>query len=68
MQGISFTSLRVGKKYWLTNFGERYEFEILEAFSSQDYLLKDLYTLEQYHLSDLVSYGKGKDFELRDLS
>lgn len=67
MGGLSYSSLRAGKQYWLVNFGERFEFEILEVLHSQDFLLKDLNTLEQYKLSELTVYGKGQDFEIRDL-
>lgn len=67
MAGISYSSLRAGQKYWLTNFGERVEFEILEVLPPEDFKLKDLNTLETYLMSDLTSYGKGPDFEIRDL-
>ncbi|MFT4833920.1 MAG: hypothetical protein ACI83W_000605 [Marinoscillum sp.] len=67
MAGISYSSLRAGKKYWLTNFGDRYEFEIMEVLPSHDFKLKDLTTLETYLMSDLTRYGQGKDFEIRDL-
>lgn len=67
MGGIAYSSLRAGKKYWLKNFGERFEFEILEVLHADDFLLKDLNSLEVYRLSELTMYGKGKDFEIRDL-
>lgn len=67
MGGLAYSSLRVGKKYWLKNFGEKFEFEILEALHPQDFVLKDLNSLEHYRLSELTMYGKGKDFEIREL-
>ncbi|MFY0606934.1 MAG: hypothetical protein JXR10_09470 [Cyclobacteriaceae bacterium] len=67
MSGLSYSSLRAGKKYWLVNFGDKHEFEIMEVMSHNDFKLKDLHTLESYTLSDLTRYGKGKDFEIRDL-
>lgn len=67
MSGLAYSSLRAGKKYWLKNFGERFEFEILEVLYPQDFLLKDLNSLEIYKLSELTAYGKGKDFEIREL-
>ncbi|WP_421869248.1 hypothetical protein [Marinoscillum sp.] len=67
MAGISYSSLRAGQKYWLVNFGERYEFEILEVLPPEDFKLKDLNTLESYLMSDLTRYGRGQDFEIRDL-
>lgn len=67
MKGLSFSSLRAGKKYWLVNFGDRYEFEILEVLHPQDFKLKDINTLEYYQMSELTQYGKGEDFEIREL-
>lgn len=67
MSGLSYSSLRAGKKYWLINFGERFEFEIMEVLHPQDFVLKDLNTLEKYRLSELTLYGRGNDFEIRDL-
>ena len=68
MAGISYSSLRAGHKYWLINYGERYEFEILEVLPPEDFKLKDVNTLEYYFMSDLTRYGRGDDFEIRDLS
>ena len=67
MGGLSYTSLRAGRKYWLRNFGDLYEFEIMEVLYPQDFLLKDINTLETYKLSELTIYGKGNDFEIREL-
>ena len=67
MSGISYTSLRAGHKYWIVNFGEKIEFEILEVLYPLDFVIKDLTTLETSRLSDLTRYGKGQDFEIRDL-
>lgn len=66
-QGISFSSLRVGRKYWLKNYKEEYRFEILEITHPIDFLLKDLLTLETYKMSELIQFGKGNDFEIREL-
>jgi hypothetical protein len=64
---MSFDNIRVGKKYWLKNFGEKTEFQVQKAIGNNDYLLKDLYSLEVFKLSDLVKYGLGKDFELDEI-
>ena len=64
----SFNNLRVGKKFKLINFGETYEFEILEIMGNGDSKLKDIYSLEHYNLYDLIQFGKGEDFEIIDLS
>ena len=67
MKGIALSSLRVGKKYRLTNFGENNEFEIERVVDNHDFAVKDLFTLERYLLKDLFKFGKGKDFEIREL-
>jgi hypothetical protein len=66
MAGISFDVLRVGKRYSLINFGERYEFEI-EKILYNDFKVKDVHTLERFQLRDLLKFGKGKDFEIQEL-
>ncbi len=67
MAGLSLDVLRNGKKYSLVNFGDRYEFIIESILGNGDFKLKDLHTLEKYHLKDLIKFGKGPDFEIRDL-
>jgi hypothetical protein len=67
MAGLSFNALRVGKKYRLINFGDTYEFEVERMLVNDDFKVKDLHTLERYLLKDIVKFGKGKDFELREL-
>jgi hypothetical protein len=67
MAGLSFGVLRVGKKYRLHNFGDRYEFIIEEIMEDGNIKMKDLNTLEILFMNDLIAYGKGKDFELRDI-
>ena len=65
--GLSFDVLRVGKKYRLTNFDDRYDFEIERILPNGDFKVKDIHTLERYLLKETIKYGKGKDFEIRDL-
>jgi hypothetical protein len=67
MQGLAVSSLRVGKKYRLVNFGDRYEFVVESILSSYDFIAKDLHTLERYHYKDLIKFGKGKDYEIREM-
>jgi len=67
MAGLSLDVLRNGKKYSLVNFGDRYEFMIEHILANGDFKVKDLHTLERYHLKELIKYGKGKDFEIREL-
>lgn len=63
----SFNNLRVGKKFRLVNYGESFDFEVLEIMADGDCQLKDLHTLESYSLFGLIGFGKGKDFDLKDL-
>ena len=67
MAGLSFDVLRNGKKYRLTNHGDRYEFVIEHILGNGDFKVKDLHTLERYHLKDVIKFGIGKDFEIREL-
>lgn len=67
MAGLSFNVLRVGKKYRLTNFGDRYEFVIESILPDGDFRVKDLTSLERFNLKETLSYGTGKDFLLEDL-
>ncbi len=64
---LAFSSIRVGKKYRLTNYGEVAEFEVLESLGRSDFGVKDLHTLEKYRMSELVKYGKGKDYSLWEI-
>jgi hypothetical protein len=67
MAGLSFDVLRTGKKYFLINHGEKHEFVIENILVNGDFKVKDLLTLERYHLKDLIKYGKGKDFLLEEI-
>ena len=67
MAGLSFDVLRVGKRYWLINFGDRYEFEIERIHANGDFKVKDLLTMERYWLKDTIKFGKGSDFEIREM-
>ena len=64
---ISIDTLRVGHKYILTNFGETVEFELVRIENKNDYIVRDIYSLEVYNLSVLINYGKGKDYDLIEI-
>jgi hypothetical protein len=66
MAGLSFDVLRVGHRYYMINHGDRYEFEI-ERILADDFKVKDIHTLERFLLKDVLKFGKGKDFEIREL-
>lgn len=59
--------MRYGKRYRLINFGEKYEFEVVDIRVGDEFTLKDLFTLEEYNMSDLTRFGKGEDFEIREI-
>lgn len=67
MAGLSLDVLRIGKKYSLINYGDHYEFEIEKILLNGDFKVKDLTTLERYYLKDTIKFGKGKDFEIREI-
>lgn len=67
MKGLSFDVLRVGKKYKLINYGEVNEFVVEYRLANGDFNVKNIHTLERYLLKELIAYGKGNDFEIREL-
>ena len=64
---LSFDNLQTGHKYFLRNYGEESSFTIMDILMNGDCLAKHLETLELFHLSDLVQFGKGADYELREI-
>lgn len=64
---ISIDTIRLGKKYYIINYGERHEFLVLKRISENNFLVKDLLSLEKYELQEFIAYGKGSDFELFEL-
>lgn len=67
MPGLSFDVLRVGKKYRLINFRDQFEFVIEEILGDGNFKLKDIHTLERMFMKDLIKFGKGNDFEIREI-
>ncbi len=67
MSGLSLDVLRVGKRYRVTNFGDHHDFVIERVLTNGDFNVKDIHTLERYRLKEILQFGKGKDFEIRDL-
>ncbi|MHC2991538.1 hypothetical protein OB13_08065 [Pontibacter sp. HJ8] len=64
---ISFDNLRKGKKYVLQNYGEQFEFQVVDMPEEGAFLVKDLRTLDTYLLHELLQYGRGKDFDMQEL-
>ena len=63
---LSINNLRKGSQYEITNYGEVILFEVME-FVNNDIKVKNIDTLEIFFLSDIIRYGKGKDYQLIDL-
>ena len=68
IMSISIETVRVGKDYYMINYGERHEFSVLKAVGILDFICKDLDTLEEFKLSELTAYGKGKDYEFYSIN
>jgi len=63
----SFNILRVGMRYKLVNYGEVFNFEVIDILGDENCIVRSLDTLESYQLQDLVKFGKGDDFEFEEL-
>lgn len=61
------SNFRLSKRYRIINHGEVYEFSVVEFLENNNFRFKDLNTLEEYSLQDIVRYGKGRDFEIQEL-
>lgn len=66
MPGLTFNVLRVGKKYRLLNYRERTDFIVEEILGNDNFRIKDIHTMEILFMNDLIKFGKGMDFEIRD--
>jgi len=64
---MAIDTLRVGHRYALINYGEVTEFELLRIENEDDYIIRDLNSLETYNINVLINYGKGKDYDLVEL-
>ena len=63
----SFNIIRVGQNYRLVNYGETNTFEVLEIINEDECIVRSVDTLEKYHLSDLIKFGKGEDFDFEEI-
>ena len=64
---IAFNNIKTNRNYILTNFDEWFEFTVLEICPENEFLLKDLNTLEHYKMSELLRAGRGKDFSIWEI-
>ncbi|PIB35068.1 hypothetical protein BFP72_06490 [Reichenbachiella sp. 5M10] len=61
---IALNNLRTHKEYVLINYGEKFEFSVVEILYGEEFVLKDVHTLENYKMSELIGKGRGKDFSI----
>ena len=64
---MSIDNMRVGKRYFIRNFGETTSFLVMESSGLNDFQVKDLLSLEIYLFGNLIQYGIGEDFELYEI-
>ncbi len=64
---MSIDNMRIGKRYFLNNHGEKTSFLVLEAEGRNNFRIKDLLTMETYLFNELIRYGIGEDFELFEI-
>jgi len=64
---LALDNLRVGRIYTLINQGEVRTIDVMSWISGENFLVKDLDTLERYTLHELLQWGKGKDYDLEEL-
>ena len=65
---ISVDTVRVGKRYVLINYGEEHTFDVIKAEGKNDFLCKDVLSLEHFLLHELTLYGKGPDYDFYALN
>lgn len=63
---ISLDNLRVGRKYYMRNYGESFDFEVIEVLLNDDFKIKNVSSLEILLFSDLIKFGIGQDYELEE--
>ncbi|UXP30936.1 hypothetical protein N6H18_11295 [Reichenbachiella agarivorans] len=61
---IALNNIRTHKEYVLVNYGEKYEFRVVEIVSDEEFILQDVHIMEQYRMSELIGRGRGKDFSI----
>jgi len=61
---MSADTMRVGKSYCLINYGEKTTFLVLSTEGREDFVIKDILSLEIYRFASLTAYGLGEDYEL----
>ena len=64
---MSFDNMRVGKSYFVKNYGEKTSFLVMQTEGRNNFKIKDLLSLETSLFGDLIQYGIGEDFELYEL-
>ena len=65
---LALSNLRKNHNYTLTNDGLTSNFVVIDVLSSENYLAKNLDTLDIFELKDLVQFGISKDYNLEEFS
>jgi len=63
---LAESNLRKNHTYRLINYGEETIFEVRDVLSLENYIIKNILSLELLEFQDLVCYGKSKDFLLEE--
>ena len=64
---LSLSSLQTGHNYRIRNYDEEIEFVVLDLQADGDVKVRHLHTLEEFLLSEITRYGKGRDYDLQEI-
>ena len=64
---LALSSLQTGHIYRIKNYGEVIDFEVVNIRPDYDFEVKHIHTLEKFLLSEITRYGKGADYDLREI-
>lgn len=64
---LAIYNMMKGHNYYCKNYGDEYEFVVVEINSNTDVVCKDLNTLDIFNIQDVFITGKGPDYELKEI-
>lgn len=64
---LALSSLQTGHTYIIKNYGEEVEFQVVDIRSDGEVQVRNLHSMDIFLLSEITRYGKGKDYDLREL-
>ncbi len=65
---LSLENLQTGHKYFIRNYGDEIEFEVLDVKPNGDHKVRHLHTLEVFSISEITRYGLGDDYDLDEIN